>query len=908
MRSEDEHIPSRSLESIPPQVLLTFRDTLSAALRCSVTFADHRGIPVAVERFGIHRRFTSRVCQKYHCARNSPIKTSICDAWDRETSHAINQSHTIKLKQCGLGYWCASVPVLVGGELIGQIQAGERWLEDVDPQPYIEDGLRRLQLQDEFERELYRKDFLKSTSRPNVISQTQANAIVEDLTLFAQFLSLLVTQAPATEHTAHTAEHVLQASQTFQPIVRSAIQALEPNQVRRLFEMIAGVTPFADNWLREFHDPGVLEPTNSLRRQVLAFVVFADLRNFTDACNIAGLPKVHRAREELFGKALEIIKSHGGIVDRFIGDAMLAFFLSPTALGMADFTDDESKELALARSVGHACIQLGSLSAYAGDCQLRFGIGLSRGEMLYGHYMYQSGHSVRREITGIGAVVNKAARLSSLARKWASIRTTVYGNMSPILLDNDVSNILSMSQEFYCQPVDDVRLKGFGTSHYERVFSLSHQTNGSKAQGKTLAQQRKSSDASSYTVPHRDIVWNLSQGDLSMPASFVIDAMSDYYEHLKHSRGQLPLGDPQHTLPPEVAAIMGCSAALVGFRDSTTGCLESFVRVRQEHQSGHTGASLRGDALVTDQEHPSVVRTLRLLGYDVKPWALPSDASSAKEVETMFSNAVAQLDQAPCLVVIPHVTWKTGLMLPFRKLAVMCRDIASERAWQMPIIVVDGAHALGHVPVQIELAENEAPPFDAYITCAHKWLRGPHGVGIFVVSQEIVACARCRELLAWGDCFTCVGGLGHEVRSEQFRTHDRAKAYATLAAIRKFRSIVRSTDSDPNRATQMRLANTVAIRDRIRIALESVEGVTLMKPIPHKESTTAILSISVKGTSADDCTELRERLSAVGVLADVIREWPFGIRFSIGNDLREDDVEEVSASLIGILSEFLSRR
>lgn len=874
----------KSLESIPPQVLLTFRDTLSAALRCSVTFADCDGKPISIERFRIHRRFTSRVCQLRHYTKDSPVKKHVCDAWDSAAAQAVMTSRKTYESQCGMGFWCVSVPVLIGDELVGQIQAGERWLDsETNINKWIDDGIRMGVVTKSQEGE-YRREFRKSTETPNTISAEQTVRVRKDLELFARFLGAVANFTPEGQNlSAHTSQQVLNAAESFREVINSSISDFNRDEMSRLLQMTTAALPFSDNWLREFHDPRSLDPSNSRQRTLLTYVIFADLRGFTEACNNLGLEKVQDARQTLFTAALEIINKNGGVVDKFIGDAILAFFFSPTEPGIEEY-EGESAEQRIAEAVGETCIELQNIENYSSGAALRFGIGVAHGKVHHGQFLYRTVDTVRREITGLGPPVNKASRLSALARKWGSIHANTYGEISPILLDAEVTKILVSVNKFHCRQVDNVRLKGFGTSNYEPIYTLERSNNDSLA---------PIASASGLQV------FNLSQGFLSTPAANVIDAIGDYYEYLKHSRGSLPLGEPEHMLPPSLASLLKCSAQNITFRDGTTSCIEDAVGVIQLHKTRHNGLPSSGLALISSEEHSTTRTVVRNAGFNSIQFQLSDDGDSTVTDRTILRQlfkALEQLKVAPDLVIIPHVTHRTGIVMPFQRIAGSIREFCAEKSWQRPFILIDGAHALGHVKIAIEIAENVSPPFDFYVTCTHKWFRGPHGVGILVATQEILKCEKCVDRLAWGDCFTCIGGLGSHCHStSQFRTQDRAKAYATLAATLGYAKMLQA--SETLNSSDGPLGNSIENRNRLWSILSEHEGVGLLHPVPNETCVSGILSISVDGFNVVYYTALRDQMRGLGILADVVLDEPVGLRLCVAADLEPDEIVEIAGRI-----------
>jgi isopenicillin-N epimerase len=110
------------------------------------------------------------------------------------------------------------------------------------------------------------------------------------------------------------------------------------------------------------------------------------------------------------------------------------------------------------------------------------------------------------------------------------------------------------------------------------------------------------------------------------------------------------------------------------------------------------------------------------------PLATPADL-----VDALFAAA----NEHTRVVYVSHVTSSTGLVLPVEEI------VARAKALDL-VTVVDGAHAPGHVPV--DLAGLDA---DFYSGNAHKWLNAPKGAGFLHVRpkyQERVDAA----IVSWG--------------------------------------------------------------------------------------------------------------------------------------------------------------
>jgi len=139
-------------------------------------------------------------------------------------------------------------------------------------------------------------------------------------------------------------------------------------------------------------------------------VVFADVVAFTGFAERASPEDAVAFLNELFTILSEIVFRHGGMVDKFIGDCIMAVF-RPSKDGAGDDKDDVARALEAAEDM-HAFVASNLprwREAYAFDVEL--GIGVSTGEVLLGNL----GSSARMEYTVIGDAVNVAARLEALA-------------------------------------------------------------------------------------------------------------------------------------------------------------------------------------------------------------------------------------------------------------------------------------------------------------------------------------------------------------------------------------------------------------------------------------------------------------------------------------------------------------
>lgn len=139
-------------------------------------------------------------------------------------------------------------------------------------------------------------------------------------------------------------------------------------------------------------------------RRVEATVLMADLRGFTPLAESMDPEELTRLLNGYFAEMVAAVHAHGGMVDKFIGDAVMAVF---GLGGEADHT------LAATRCALEMRTRLARFNQERGEAdQLDNGIGLHVGEVVAGLI----GSPDRLEFTVIGRAVNMAARLEAQAR------------------------------------------------------------------------------------------------------------------------------------------------------------------------------------------------------------------------------------------------------------------------------------------------------------------------------------------------------------------------------------------------------------------------------------------------------------------------------------------------------------
>ncbi len=170
-----------------------------------------------------------------------------------------------------------------------------------------------------------------------------------------------------------------------------------------------------------------------------AIVFFSDIRNFTKMSDSMPPEQVVEFLNEYMSAMVPIILKHGGYVDKFMGDAIMALWSVP---------DSHPNDLPNALSACLAMrVALSKLNESRKDRKLPplyIGMALHIGEVTVGNI----GSNERMEYTVIGDTVNTASRIEA--------STKVYG--TDLLVEKAISEPLGRT--FVFEPCDVVHVKG----------------------------------------------------------------------------------------------------------------------------------------------------------------------------------------------------------------------------------------------------------------------------------------------------------------------------------------------------------------------------------------------------------------------------------------------------------------
>jgi isopenicillin-N epimerase len=220
----------------------------------------------------------------------------------------------------------------------------------------------------------------------------------------------------------------------------------------------------------------------------------------------------------------------------------------------------------------------------------------------------------------------------------------------------------------------------------------------------------------------RNII-NLNNGHVCPSPRSVQDALRRYLEYSDMG--------PYHTMiaglerqveqvRQRLAAAAGCDPEEMAITRNASESLENAQYGLDLHKGD--------EVLTTNQDYPRMIETFhqreRREGIVLKMISFPVPPPSMDDLYQRFERAVTPRTK---LILICHITNRTGQIFPVRRICQMAHSR------NIPVIV-DGAHAFSHFPVNISELD-----CDYYGTSLHKWTYAPIGTGFLYVRKSRIA-------------------------------------------------------------------------------------------------------------------------------------------------------------------------
>lgn len=175
-------------------------------------------------------------------------------------------------------------------------------------------------------------------------------------------------------------------------------------------------------------------------------ILFSDIRSFTSISELNKPETIVAFLNRYFTTMCTIIKKHGGTVDKFIGDAIMALFGAPVS-----YEDNCRRAVAAAYEMREALasVPLEDLILPPG-MNFNIGIGIHYGDVIVGSI----GSNDKTDYSVIGDNVNLASRMEGLTKTYGSIILITQA------VKEDISSTVKEEDDFVYRYLDDVKVKG----------------------------------------------------------------------------------------------------------------------------------------------------------------------------------------------------------------------------------------------------------------------------------------------------------------------------------------------------------------------------------------------------------------------------------------------------------------
>lgn len=177
-----------------------------------------------------------------------------------------------------------------------------------------------------------------------------------------------------------------------------------------------------------------------------------------------------------------------------------------------------------------------------------------------------------------------------------------------------------------------------------------------------------------------------------------------------------------------VAAVIGGDVDEVAITHATAGGMNAAVWSVELHAADRI--------VTTTAEHPGGLGPARAAATKTGAKLVVVDVGLGGDDEAIVAAFEEALRQNTRLVILSHVLWTTGAVLPIERIAALARERGAT-------IVVDGAQSAGAIPLNVP-----SLGVDFYAVAGQKWLLGPEGTGALWASPAATARGRV-SMASW---------------------------------------------------------------------------------------------------------------------------------------------------------------
>jgi adenylate cyclase len=221
---------------------------------------------------------------------------------------------------------------------------------------------------------------------------------------------------------------------------------LQRRESRKLQRFLTRYTApeFVDEMLAD--RAGLYSTLGGVERTVTIF--FSDVRGFTSMSENMTPKQVVTQLNQYLSRMVACVFQNRGLVDKFIGDAVMALWGSASAMGNEEsYRQNAIQAVTAALAMRKALEELNAGWREEGIGELKFGMGIHQGEVIVGNIGSEAPYE-KMDLTVIGDAVNLASRLEGITKQYGV----------DLIVSESVRSHLRDS--FVCRSADLVAVKG----------------------------------------------------------------------------------------------------------------------------------------------------------------------------------------------------------------------------------------------------------------------------------------------------------------------------------------------------------------------------------------------------------------------------------------------------------------
>jgi len=248
--------------------------------------------------------------------------------------------------------------------------------------------------------------------------------------------------------------------------------------------------------------------------------------------------------------------------------------------------------------------------------------------------------------------------------------------------------------------------------------------------------------------------------------------------------------------------------------------------------------------LISDCEHPGIVAACKAmartknLSIGILPiLKLCNGNDNQKETyKTVIKLIGANLQKNTKLVVLSHLLWNTGQIMPIELISKKLKEHPSK-----PYLLVDAAQSFCHIPIK-----DACDKADIYAFTGHKWAYGPEGLGAVVLSTRVLE-ESSPTLIGW-KCLKAEEGI-YVNNKNPFHSDGRRFEIATsciplLAGLKSSLMMLKNEGSETERFLKIKSLSSTLWKK-----LNQIKNIKL---VLNGDPPSGIISFSINGITSPE--------------------------------------------------------